>query len=79
MAENGNGAQAQTQTPSTTAVLSITFDQLTGQVQVNGPIQNLVLCMGMMEMAKQALHDFAKEQAKGQRIVPAKAMPFIQH
>ena len=77
MSENGNGQASQT--PSTTVELKITFDQLTGQVQVNGPIQNLVLCMGMMEMAKQALHEFAKEQAKGQRIVPAKAMPFIQH
>jgi hypothetical protein len=76
---DGNGNNSQAQTPSTTAVLSITFDQLTGQVQVNGPIQNLVLCMGMMEMAKAALHDFAKEQAKGQRIVPASSMPLIRN
>jgi hypothetical protein len=78
MAENGNGAQAQT--PSTTAVLTITFDQLTGQVQVTGSIQNLVLCMGMMEMAKQALHDFAKAQAADKRITPAMFLPqLVKH
>ena len=70
---NGNG-----QTPSTTLVLTITLDQLTGAVQVNGPIQNPLVCMGMMEMAKQAIHDFAKEAAKNQRIVPAASMPLIR-
>jgi hypothetical protein len=73
MDNNGNNAQA----PATTAVLTITFDQLTGQVQVNGPIQNLVLCMGMMEMAKAALHDFAKAQAADKRITPATFLPQI--
>jgi hypothetical protein len=72
---NGNNPQA----PNTALVLTITLDQLTGAVQVNGPIQNPMICMGMMEMAKQAIHDFAKEQAKGQRIVPAAAMPMIRN
>jgi hypothetical protein len=67
------------QTPSAVLVLTITLDQATGAVQVNGPIQNPMVCMGMMEMAKQAIHDFAKEAAKGQRIVPASSMPLIRH
>jgi hypothetical protein len=72
---NGNNSQA----PSTVLTLSITLDQATGQVGVNGPIQNPMICMGMLEMAKKAIHDFSTEQAKGARIVPAKSMPFIQH
>jgi hypothetical protein len=75
MEGNGNNAQA----PSTTLVLTITLDQLTGAVQVNGPIQNPMICMGMMEMAKQAIHSFAAEQAKNQRILPVTAMPLIKH
>jgi len=72
--DNGNA-----QTPSTMLVLTITLDQTTGAVQVNGPIHNPMICMGMMEMAKNAIHDFAKEQAKGQRIVPASSLPLIRH
>jgi hypothetical protein len=75
MEGNGNNAQ----TPSTVLTLTITFDQTTGQVGVNGPIQNPLLCMGMMEMAKHAIHKFKDESAKGQRIVPATAMPLIRH
>jgi hypothetical protein len=73
---DGNG---NAQTSSTVLTLAITFDQTTGQVGVNGPIQNPLLCMGMMEMAKNAIHKFADETAKGQRIVPATALPFIKH
>lgn len=76
MSDNGNG---NAQTPSTTVVLTISLDQATGQVGVSGPIQNAFVCMGMLEMAKKAIHDFTTEQAKGQRIVPAKSLPFIQH
>jgi hypothetical protein len=76
MEGNGNNSQA---TPPTTIVLTITLDQVTGQVQANGPIGNPMLCFGMMEMAKHAIMKYAEEQAKGQRIVPAKALPFIQH
>lgn len=76
MSENGNGNNSQA--PSTVVTLVITMDQLTGQVNVTGPIQNTILCMGMIEMAKHALHKFADEQAKGNRIIPVSAMPAIQ-
>jgi hypothetical protein len=72
---NGNNPQA----PSTTLVLTITFDQLTGAVQVTGPIQNPLICMGMMEMAKQCVHNFVAEQAKGNRIVPASGILLIRN
>lgn len=76
MSEGNNGNQ---QLPSVILTLTITHDPTTGAVQVNGPIQNPLLCMGMLEMAKQAIHNFAAEQAKGQRIVPASTMPFVKH
>lgn len=72
MEGNGN-------TSSTSLVLVVTFDQLTGNVQVTGPIQNVVICVGMLDMAKKAIQDFAAEQAKNSRIVPAASMPMIQH
>jgi len=72
---NGSNGQA----PNATLVLTISLDQLTGAVQVNGPIQNPMICMGMLEMAKEAIHDFAAEQRKNQRILPVTAMPLIQH
>jgi hypothetical protein len=66
---NGNGHQA----PSTTLVLTITFDQLTGQVGVAGPIQNPLICYGMIECAKNAIAELAKQSQS--RIVPATAGP----
>jgi hypothetical protein len=71
---NGNG-----QAPSTSVVLTITLDTATGSVKADGPIGNPMLCMGMMEMAKQAIYDHAKELAKDKRIVPATAIPFVKH
>lgn len=53
--------------------MTITLDQTTGQVQVSGPIGNPMLCMGMIEMAKVAIHDYAK--ANRGVIVPAQSMP----
>lgn len=73
----GNGHNPQT--PNTNIVLTITMDQLTGAVSVNWSGFNHALLVGMIEIGKQAIHEFVKEQAKGQRIVPAKVMPFIQH
>ena len=74
---DGNGQTPQA--ASTTLVLTITLDQLTGAVQVKGPIQNPLVYYGMIELAKQAIAAFAAEQAKGQRIVPAASMPLIRN
>lgn len=72
MAE-GNGHNGNGQAPSTTLVLTITLDQLTGQIGVNGPIQNPLVCYGMLECAKQAI---AKTNEMNQgRIIPASAGP----
>ena len=75
---DGNGHNPTQKGPSSVLTLTITFDQVTGAVGVTGPLQNPLICMGMMEMAKQAIHDLAKEAAKQQRIIPANVMPMIK-
>ena len=51
--------------------LVITFDQITGRVEVNGPINNAMLCYGMLEAAKDSIRTFVAKQASEQRIIPA--------
>lgn len=39
-----------------------------GQVQVSGPLHDKILCLGLLEMAKQTIHDY-----KGQpNVIPFK-------
>ena len=45
--------------------LIITMDD-SGSVGVNGPLQNPLLCYGLLEMAKVAIHDHTQQN---QRIV----------
>ena len=46
--------------------LTVTFDPATGQVQVTGPIQDKILCCGLLEMAKSTV---LKQEVS--RIIPA--------
>lgn len=48
--------------------LTVTMDE-TGKVNVNGPIQNALLCFGLLEMAKVAINNFAQQNE--QRVQPA--------
>lgn len=43
--------------------LTITFDPASGAVNVSGPIQDRILCLGMLELAKEAMAAEAKRQA----------------
>jgi hypothetical protein len=72
----GNGQKQPA--PSTTLVLSITFDQLTGQVNVSGPIENYLVCYGMLEAAKDAIRAFAVQRAQNQVITPATFLPQLK-
>lgn len=74
MAE-GNGHNGNGQAPSSTVVLTITLDQLTGALNVNGPIQNGLLCYGMLEAAKDAIRNMLAQSDR--RIVPASMGPRI--
>ena len=53
--------------------LTITFDETTGKLGLDGPIQNKLLAYGMLELAKDALRAF-NEQSK-QTIIPATIVP----
>jgi len=73
MAENGH----KTPVPSTSLVLTITFDQMSGAVNVQGPVENGIVCYGMLEAAKDAIRNFAAQRAQ-RAILPATAMPFLK-
>ena len=76
MVPNGHNP---TEKPSGAVVtLNITFDQMTGAVGVQGPIQNPMFCYGILEMARQAIQNYAQEQAKERRILPANVMPMVK-
>ena len=51
--------------------LVITMDTTNGKVGVAGPIQNELLCLGLLEMAKVALY----EHWKASPIIPVKSVP----
>lgn len=51
------------------AELKITLTQA-GQIQIEGPIDNKMLCYGMMECARDAIKEFTDQKAKSP-IVPA--------
>ena len=42
--------------------LVITLDRQTGQVNVNGPINDRLLCFGLIELAKEAINANAIQQ-----------------
>ena len=50
-------------------VLTIQFDEATGQMSLNGPINNQILCFGLLELAKGVIIDVARQNQN--KIVPA--------
>ena len=50
--------------------LTILLNEQTGELQVHGPVQNKILCYGLLEMAR----DVVKEFKGGGIIVPANGM-----
>ncbi len=74
---NGHNPTLKGGTPATTIKLEIFFDQLTGNVTVNGPINNAMLCYGIFELAKDAVRSYVQQQASQQRIQPVSVMPRI--
>lgn len=53
--------------------LKITMDAQTGAINVNGPIHNKILCLGMLELGKQAVLAFDPTKA----VMPVSSMPKI--
>lgn len=46
-----------------------------GDISVNGPIDNLILCCGLMELAKSVIIKRMEEKAKGKSISLVPALP----
>jgi hypothetical protein len=71
----GNGQK--TPVPSTTIVLTITFDQMTGAVNVQGPVENGIVCYGILEAAKDAIRNLAAQRAQN-LVMPATGVRFLK-
>jgi hypothetical protein len=57
--------------------LTLELDQSTGQVSVNGPIDQTLFCLGMLELAKNAILDHAKH-SKNQILVARPAISLVK-
>lgn len=51
--------------------LKIMFDPQTGQLQVGGPINDKILCYGLLERAKDMVRDFDATKAASSPIIIA--------
>lgn len=47
----------------------IALDQVTGQCSVSGPIDNVFLAYGLLEMAKDVIRNYSAEKAKQSGLV----------
>lgn len=52
-------------------MLRIILDPKTGQVGVDGPMDNKLLCLGMISMAEKIIHDFKIKEKPMVDVVPA--------
>jgi hypothetical protein len=66
------------QLPGATIQVLITVDQVTGGVNVQGPVGNLMLMYGILEAAKDVCRKFVADQNAGKVIVPAAGMPNLR-
>lgn len=68
-APNGNPTTKNGNQPVPQIQMVITLDQVTGQVNVQGPVNNLILCYGLLEAAKDSCREYIKQQSAGKRII----------
>lgn len=74
MSKNGN-KPASMPAPTPMIEVIIRVDQVTGQVNVTGPVNNLLVMYGILEAAKDSCRKHIEAQAAGSRIVPVTQMP----
>ena len=55
--------------------LVIEFDPRTGDVKVHGPLQNRMLCYGMLEFAREMLGRQGQQPQPGKIVVPTLIPP----
>jgi hypothetical protein len=75
----GNGNNPTVAVPSNVVKLEILYDQSTGAVTVNGPVDNGIFCYGLLECARQTIQNHIAAKVSGSRIVPANVLPMIRH
>lgn len=56
--------------------LVISFDPSTGQVNVNGPINDRLFVFGLLELAKEAINAHSVQQQK--QIMVARPLPMVR-
>ena len=69
----------ETQQPEQQVIqILVEFNTTTGEISVNGPLDNRVLCYGILELAREAVHNRYQQQRKEQQgkiIVPDVGIP----
>jgi hypothetical protein len=60
--------------PRAQLVIQITVD---GQIQVHGPIQDKMLCYGLLECARDAIREFDAKAAQSKIVQARPADPFL--
>lgn len=55
--------------------ININFDSKSGQFHVDGPFEDSVLFLGMLEMAKVTLIDVREKEGKAAKVAPMIAIP----
>ena len=56
---------------SNVATLTIRFDLNTSHIEVAGPLQNPMLCLGMLEMAKSQIFHLLRRKADSPILTPS--------
>jgi hypothetical protein len=49
--------------------ITITLDPTTGAVSISGPLENTIICLGLLEMAKSNVIEYARKAAEGKKIL----------
>jgi hypothetical protein len=65
------------QFPMTNPKLTISIDPQTGKVSVDGPIGDKLLFFGLLELAKEAISNHAREQAANVLLADMRSMPKV--
>lgn len=49
--------------------LAISFDSLTGEVRVDGPIHDKIFCFGVLKIAEMIVQNYKQDNAESPRLV----------
>lgn len=49
--------------------MAISFDSLTGEVRVDGPIHDKIFCFGVLKIAEMIVQNYKQDNAESPRLV----------